>query len=60
MSRILDVERGARIAHDAACAALIQPDLFGGSLSVEFWKGIELAALDQLDECDAYRAAVQS
>lgn len=56
----MDVERGARIALGHAVAALIQPDLFGGSFSVEFWKGIEIAALDQLDECDALRKAVLS
>jgi len=60
MSRIMDVERGARIAHEAAVAALIQPDLFGGSFPAEFWTAIEIAALDQLDECDAFRAAVLS
>lgn len=58
MSRISDVELGARIAWDAATSALIQPDLFGGTYTPEFWKSIELAALDQLDECDALKAVM--
>jgi hypothetical protein len=60
MSRITDTERGARLALSAAAAALIQPDLFGSVLPVEFWRDIETAANDQLDECDALRDACRA
>lgn len=58
MSRPTDAQRGAHIALNTAAAALIQPDLFDAGLPVEFWKAIERAALDQLEECDALRAAL--
>lgn len=57
MSRPTDTERGARIALNLAAAHLMQPDLFGDTMPREFWQVIELAANDQLDECDAYRIA---
>lgn len=58
MSRPTDVQRGAYMALDVAVAALIQPDLFDAGLPVEFWREIEAAAHDQLDECDALQAVL--
>lgn len=58
MSRRMDVHRGADMALNIAAGALIQPELFADSLPVEFWREIEQAALDQLDECDALQAAL--
>lgn len=51
-----DAQGGADIALNTA--ALIQPDLFDAGLPDEFWEAIERAALDQLEECDALRAAL--
>ena len=58
MSRPTDARRGADIALNTAAMALIQPDLFDAGLPVEFWRAIEAAAHDQLEECDALRAAL--
>lgn len=60
MSRTTDVQRGADMALNIAAMAQIQPDLFADAIPGEFWRSIELAALDQLEECDAYRAAVSA
>lgn len=56
MSRITDTERGARIASDMAAARIMQPDLFGDALSLDFWEAVYDAAEDQLIECMALRA----
>jgi len=58
MSRVMDVQRGAYIALNVAAAALIQPDLFADALPVEFWREIEAAANDQLDECNVLLAVL--
>lgn len=58
MARTSDVQRGADLALNIAAGALIQPDLFDAGLPVEFWKAIEAAAHDQLEECDALRAVL--
>lgn len=58
MIRPTDVQRGAYIALDIAVCALVQPDLFDAGLPVEFWREIEAAANDQLDECAALQAAL--
>ena len=57
MSRPTDAERGARIAL-ATALDWLHPDLFG--LEPEFEElalSIFRAAYDQLDECEALRAA---
>lgn len=60
MSRTTDTERGAWIAFDMAVAQYLQPGLFHDpdALPPEFWRGVQVAAMDQLDECEALRAAV--
>ena len=59
MSRVSDVERGARLALQIAAGRRDQPDLFPDSLGPTFWQGIVVAACAQLDDCAAMRAAVE-
>lgn len=59
MSRCMDVQRGAYIALHTASALRDQPDLFPDALPASFWQGIVVAACDQLEECQALRAAVE-
>lgn len=59
MSRPTDTERGARMALEAALIAL-HPDLFPDLMpDAEEWQCIFVAALEQIAECDAYRAALR-
>lgn len=59
MSRPMDVERGAWLAFDACIPKLFQPGLFDGVmpdvLPPDFWRAIQAAAIDQLDECNALK-----
>lgn len=60
MSRPTDIERGARIAHDAATRSLLQPDLFPNtSPAPDYWRDIVAVATDQLTECAALNAAIR-
>lgn len=58
MSRTTDVERGAWMAFDVAVVRATQPDLFRDVLPPQFWRDIQLAAMDQLDECAALREVI--
>jgi hypothetical protein len=58
VSRTTDVERGAWMAFDMAVERFSQPDLFGDVLPPQFWREIQLAAMDTLDECAALRAVL--
>ncbi|MNO09888.1 hypothetical protein D3C81_2333980 [compost metagenome] len=48
------------MAFDIAVAQYLQPGLFvdPDALSAEFWRGVQLAAMNQLDECEALREAM--
>lgn len=56
--RTTDTELGAWIAFDLAVTRATQPDLFGDVLPPQFWRDIQLAAMDTLDECVALREAL--
>lgn len=58
MSRTTDVERGAWMAFDACIQKIFQPDLFGDVLPPDFWRSIQAASIDQLDECNALKAVL--
>lgn len=58
MSRTTDTERGAWIAFDMAVDRWTQPDMFDDVLPPQFWREIQLAAMDQLDEIAAMREAL--
>lgn len=58
MSRTTDTERGAWMAFDMAVDRWTQPDMFDDVLPAQFWREIELAAMDQLDEIAAMREAL--
>ena len=59
MSRTIDTERGAWMAFDMAVDRWTQPDMFDDVLSPQFWREIQLAAMDQLDEIAAMREAMR-
>ncbi|MCR6687092.1 hypothetical protein [Pseudoxanthomonas sp.] len=58
MSRTTDTGRGAWMAFDMAVDAWTQPDMFDDVLPAAFWREIQLAAMDQLDEIAAMREAL--
>lgn len=58
MSRTTDTERGAWMAFDMAVVNAMQPDLFGDVLPAQFWRQIQVAAMDQLDGLAAIREAL--
>jgi hypothetical protein len=60
MSRTTDTERGAWMAFDLAVVNMMQPDLFAPESPerMQMWRDIQLAAMEQLDECEALRGAL--
>lgn len=55
----MDVERGAWMAFDTCVEKLFQPGLFDDVmpeiLPADFWRQIQAASIDQLDECNALK-----
>ncbi len=60
MSRTTDTERGAWMAFDMAVVNMMQPDLFDTPAPevAQMWRDIQLAAMDQLDDCAALREVI--